>query len=62
MCDEIWEAKLIKGIHKSISVRQISALQFKMSARKGCQLYMVHVENNKQKTEKENLDTLPIIN
>ena len=42
--------QLIKGIPKPISIRQVSALQLKISARKGCQLFVVQIEENNQKT------------
>ena len=35
---------ILKGISKPIFVRQISALQLKITARKGYQVYAVHVE------------------
>ena len=34
----------MKGVPKSISIRDISALQLKRFFRKGCQLYATHVE------------------
>ena len=39
---------ILKGKLKPISVRQISALQLKITARKGYQVYAVHVEELEQ--------------
>ena len=36
------------GIPRKISVRQISALQMKKAARKGCKVFVMHVINNEQ--------------
>jgi hypothetical protein len=33
----------VKGVPRPISIREISALQLKISFRKGCQLYAAHV-------------------
>jgi hypothetical protein len=35
----------VKGIPRPISIREISALQLKICFRKGCQLYVSHVED-----------------
>ena len=37
----------MKGIPRSISIREISALQLKRCFSKGCQLYATHVEDPK---------------
>ena len=42
--DEEGKPFILKGKQKPISVRQISALQLKRTARKGHQVYAVHVE------------------
>ena len=42
--DEDGKPFILKGKPKPISVRQISALQLKITARKGYQVYAVHVE------------------
>ena len=49
--DEEGKHFILKGKPKPISVRQISALQLKITARKGYQVYAVHVEETEQKTE-----------
>ena len=49
--DEEGKMFILKGKPKPISVRQISALQLKRTARKGYQVYAVHVEETEQKTE-----------
>jgi len=53
--------KLIKGNPKPICVRNISALQLNKSSKKGCQLFVVSVEANDQKTKNQNIDKFPII-
>jgi hypothetical protein len=35
---------IVKGVSRPISIRDISALQLKICFRKGCQLYLAHVE------------------
>ena len=52
---------ILKGKPKPIFVRQISAPQLKRTARKGYQVYVVHVEETEQKTEENLLDVLPVI-
>ena len=42
--DEEGKPFILKGKQKSISIRQISALKLKITARKGHQVYAVHVE------------------
>jgi hypothetical protein len=53
--DDEGNPSLVKGTPRTISIRQISALQLKRSFRKGCQLYAVHVlestENKESKFE-----------
>ena len=50
----------IKGIPRTISMRQITALQLKKCLRKGCQLYAIHVEESKEGKEPE-LQDHPIL-
>ena len=59
--DEEGNPFYLKGKPKPISVRQISALQLKRKARKGYQLYAVHVEELEQQREENLLDTLPVV-
>ena len=59
--DEEGKHFIQKGRPKPISVRQISALQLKQTARKGYQVYAVHVEEIEQKTEKNLLDVVPVV-
>jgi hypothetical protein len=42
--DEEGRQSTVKGVPKSISIREISSLQLKRCFRKGCQLYASHVE------------------
>ena len=41
--DEEDNLRIVKGIPKVISVRQISAMQLKKFCRKGCQLYAARI-------------------
>ena len=41
--DEEGNSRIVKGIPKVISVRQVSAMQLKKLCRKGCQLYAAHI-------------------
>jgi hypothetical protein len=42
--DEEGKLSIVKGIPRSISIREISALQLKKCFKEGCQLYAAHVE------------------
>ena len=42
--DEEGKPVVVKGIPKVISVRPVSAMQLKKFCRKGCQLYVSHIE------------------
>ena len=51
--DEEGNPKVVRGIPKVISVRQVSAMQLKKSCRKVCRLYAAHVlEATKNETPK----------
>ena len=41
--DEEGNPRVVRGIPKVISVRQISAMQLKNFCRKGCQLHAAHI-------------------
>ena len=59
--DEEGKPFILKGRPKSISVRQISALQLKQTARKGYLVYAVHVEEVEQKTRENLMNDLPVV-
>ena len=59
--DEEGKPFTLKGKPKSISVRQISALQLKRTARKGYQVYAVHVEEVEPRTEENLPSELPVV-
>ena len=59
--DEEGKPFMLKGKPRSISVRQISALQLKRTTRKGYQVYAVHVEEIKQKTGEILRNDLPVV-
>ena len=44
-----------QGIPKPVSVRQVSAMQFKKCIRKGCQVYAIEVMNLLEKEDKPKL-------
>jgi len=52
---------LIRGKPKPVSIRQITTLQLKITTRKGCQVYMVHAEEDGKKIETKRINQLPII-
>jgi hypothetical protein len=54
--DENDTARTVQGIQKPVSVRQISAMQFKKCMRKGCQFYAIQVTNLLEKENKPNLE------
>jgi len=53
------ETVVVKEIPRKVYVRQISALQMKMSVRKGCKGFVVHVTNN-EKDEDLKLADIPV--
>jgi len=55
------QTQLMKGKPKVISVREISASQLKRIARKGRQLFVVHLEASGKLMKKQKIDELPII-
>jgi len=46
------EIVTVKGIPRKTFVRQISALQMKRVAKKGCKIFVVHVVDGENKSEK----------
>jgi hypothetical protein len=42
--DEEGNLRIVQGIPKPISIREISSLQLKRSFRKRCQIYVTHME------------------
>ena len=54
------QQKVVKGIPRSISIREISALQLKRCFKKGCLLYAAHVQEPK-KCKIPSLEDSPIL-
>jgi hypothetical protein len=54
--DELGQGKTIKGIPHGVSVRKIYSLQLKINARKGCEIYVVHINENQDKVVKNIVD------
>ena len=54
---------LVKGIPRKTYVRQISALQMKRAARKGCKVFDVYLMNdeNSSKQHKLKLEDIPVL-
>ena len=59
--DEEGRPFTLKGKPKPIYVRQISALQVKRTAKKGYQVYAVHVEELGKKPEENLMENLPVV-
>ena len=59
--DEEGRPFMLKGKPKPIYVRQISTLQLEIIARKGYQVYAIHVEELEQQPKENLLDTLPMV-
>jgi hypothetical protein len=59
--DENDTVRTVQGIQKPVSVRQISAMQFKKCMRKGCQVYAIQVTNLLEKENKPNLEDFVIL-
>lgn len=61
--NEEGENTLVKGIPREVFVRQISALQMKRFARKGCKVFVVYVMNdeNMSKEHKLKLEDIPAL-
>ena len=60
--DENVESKMVRGIPKKVLTKKISALQSKKSARKGCRLFAVHINETNDKETKPSLEDLPLLN
>ena len=52
---------LIEGIPRPVSLRQITALQLKKCLRKGCQLYVAHVEDTTAKDKSSDISDFPLL-
>jgi hypothetical protein len=50
-----------QGIPKPVSVRQVSAMQFKKCMRKGCQVYTIQITNLLEKEDKPNLEDFDVL-
>jgi predicted aspartyl protease len=60
--DNFGTIRTAQGIPKPVSVRQVSAMQFKKCIRKGCQVYAIQVTNLLEKEDNpksEDFDVLP---
>jgi hypothetical protein len=54
--DDFGTTRTTQGIPKPVSVRQVSAMQFKKCMRKGCQVYAIQVTNLLDKGDKPKLE------
>jgi len=51
----------INGIPRKVSVREISALQVKKLARKGCKVFVVHVLDSVNENDRAGIENFPIL-
>jgi hypothetical protein len=58
--DEEGNLRMVQGIPRPISVREISTLQLKRSSRKGCQIYVAHMEDT-PKDKEPSLEDYPFL-
>ena len=59
--DENNTVRTIQGIRKTVSVRQISVMQFKKCMNKGCQVYAIHATNLLEKENKPSLEDFAVL-
>jgi hypothetical protein len=59
--DENNTVRTIQGIRKPVSVRKISAMQFKKCMNKGCQIYVIQVTNLLEKEDKPSLEDFTVL-
>jgi hypothetical protein len=59
--DENNTVRTVQGIKKPVSVRQISAMQFKKCMNKGCQIYAIQVTNLLEKENKPSLEDFTVL-
>jgi hypothetical protein len=59
--DENDTTRTVQAIQKPVSVRQVSAMQFKKCMRKGCQVYSIQVTNLLEKEDKPNLEDFVVL-
>ena len=52
---------IVKEISRKVTIREISALQMKMSVRKGCKFFVVYIMDDKEKDNKLNIEDIPIL-
>jgi hypothetical protein len=58
--DEEGNLRIVQGIPRPISIREISTLQLKRSFRKGCQIYATHMEEP-TKDKVPNIEDYPVL-
>ena len=59
--DEGSNTIVIIGIQRKITIREISALQMKISIHKGCNVFVAHITDDREKTNQVKLDDIPIL-
>jgi hypothetical protein len=59
--DNFGTVRTTQGIPKPVSVRQVSAMQFKKCIRKGCQVYAIQVTNLLEKEDKPKLEDFVVL-
>ena len=51
----------VKGIPRKVTIREIYALQMKRSIRKGCNVFVVYIMNDRENDIKPKLEEIPIL-
>jgi hypothetical protein len=59
--DNFGTVRTTQGIPKPMSVRQVSAMQFKKCIRKGCQVYAIQVTNLLEREDKPKLEDFVVL-
>jgi hypothetical protein len=59
--DNFGTVRTAQGIPKPMSVRQVSAMQFKKCIRKGCQVYAIQVTNLLEREDKPKLEDFVVL-
>jgi hypothetical protein len=59
--DDSGTTRTAQGIPKSVSIRQISAMQLKKCVRKGCQVYAIQVTSLAEEKDKPKLEEFVVL-
>ena len=59
--DNNWNNIKVKGIPKKVTIREISALQMKISVRKRCKVFTIYIMNDNENNNKLKLEDIPVL-